>query len=375
MRIAVNTRVLLKNRLEGVGWFTYEVTRRLVDRHPDWEFLFLFDRPYHRDFVFGPNVRPLQVAPPARHPFLWYWWFQRSLPRVFRREQPDVFLSPDGHCSLRTSVPTVMVLHDIAHVHFPQQVRGMVRWYYDRYIPRYLQHADRVVTVSDYSKEDILKTYGPPRADISVCGNGARPGFRPLSDAEKESVRQRYTSGQPYFFYLGSVNPRKNVHRLIEAFDLFKKETGAAVKLLIGGRFGWLTGAVKDAYDRAAFQDDIIFLNYIPEEELPDIMGAALALTYVSLFEGFGLPLLEAMEAEVPVLTSPSSSLPEVAGEAALYVDPADTRALASALQRLCRESDLRQLLVERGRAQRRKFSWEHTADVVDQAILQLASE
>jgi len=374
MRVAVNTRILLRDRLEGVGWFTYEVCRRLVERHPGWEFLFLFDRPYDPAFVFGSNVRPLVIAPPARHPVLWYLWFNVSLPLIFARERPDVFFSPDGHCSLRSHVPTAMVLHDIAHQHFPGQVTPAVRFFYNRYIPRYLSRAESLITVSDYSRRDIEKHYGIDKANIAVCGNGARPQFRPLEEREKQAVRKQYAGDQPYFFYLGSINPRKNVPRLLQAFDRFKLATGAPVKLLIGGRFGWLTGAVKATYEDTVHQDDILFLDYIPEAELPRILGAALALTYVSLFEGFGLPVLEAMQAGVPVITSNTSSLPEVAGEAALLVNPTDINAIAEAMKRVYAQPGLRGQLIHAGNRQHSQFSWEKTTDVVEKELEGLKS-
>jgi glycosyltransferase involved in cell wall biosynthesis len=374
-RIAVNTRLFVKDQLEGVGWFTHEVVRRLVERHPDWEFLFLFDRSFDDHFVFGPNVAPIVVSPPARHPLLWYAWFNISLPRVFRRKKPDVFLSTDGHCSLPAPAPTVLVIHDIAHEHFPEQVPWIARQYYHHFIPRYLGRADRLITVSEFSRRDIHQHFGTPIDEMAVCGNGVRPEFQPLGDLEKEAVRQRYAEGQPYFFYLGSVNPRKNVHGLIRSFDKFKEKTKAPVKLLIGGRLGWLTGTVKTAFEQSPFQEDITFLDYIPNAELPKLLGAAVALTYVSLFEGFGVPLLEAMHAEVPVITSDTSSLPEVAGPAALLVNPYDPGDVAEAMCRVYSEAVLREKLIVAGRQQRKKYNWEKTTDVVERKILSAISD
>lgn len=369
MRIAVNTRLLIRNQMEGIGWFTYEVGRRLVERHPDWEFIFLFDRKFADHFIFGPNVRPIVIPPPARHPLLWYAWFEIAVPRALRREQPDVFLSPDGYCSLSAPIPTVMVIHDIAHEHFPEQVPWMARQYYHHFVPHFLNRADRLITVSEFSRQDIHRNFGIPAEKMSICGNGVRPAFRPLKESQRATIRRRYASGQPYFFYLGSVNPRKNVPGLIRAFDRFKEKTNAAVKLLIGGRFGWLTGEVKKAFSQSSHQSDIIFLDYIPETELPKLLGAALSLTYLSLFEGFGVPILEAMHAEVPVITSNTSSMPEVAGPAALLADPQNPEEIAAAMERLYTDPGLRKELIEAGRQQRRKYSWEKTTDIVEREI------
>ncbi len=369
MRIAINTRFLLKGRLEGIGHFTWEVARRLVTAHPEHEFLFLFDRPWHPDFVPAGHVQPLRLFPPARHPLLFVAWFEGAVPRALRRWGADVFLSPDNFCSLRTPVPTVLVIHDLAWRHFPEQVPWAHRMYYQHFTPRFVRRADRIVTVSEYTRRDLLAAFPLEPERIAVACNGCRPIFRPLSENEKQAVRDRYADGKPYFLFVGAVHPRKNVHRLIEAWDRFRKMTGAPVKLLIGGRFAWQTGPVRTAWERATHRDDIVFLGYLDEDELPAITGAALGLTYTSLFEGFGVPLLEAMHCDVPLIVSNVSSMPEVAGKAALLVDPTDVEAIARAMARLWQDDALRARLVAHGRVQRRKFTWDRAAEVVWQQI------
>lgn len=362
MKIAINTRFLLPNKLEGIGWFTLEVAKRMVQNHPEDEFYFFFDRPYSEEFIFGPNVTPVVLTPPARHPVLWAIWFEWAVAKALRKLQPDVFFSPDGYLSLRSKVPTVMVTHDIAHVHFPEHVNWMATQYYNYFVPKFLKKAAQVVAVSKFTKRDIIKQYGIEASKIQVAGNGCLPIFHPLNEPEKRAVKDQFADGQNYFFYLGAVQPRKNVHRLIVAFDRFKKRTQASTKLLIAGRFAWKTGPVKTAYDEAKHQSDIHFLGYVSDEDRPRLLAASLALTYVSLFEGFGVPLLEAMHAEVPMITSTTSSMPEVAGKAALLVNPEIIDQIAVAMQRLHEEKNLRNELIEAGRQQRNLFSWDKTA-------------
>lgn len=369
MRIAVNTRLLLPHRLEGIGRFKHEVLQRLVQRHPEHEFLFLFDRLYDPSFLYGPQVRAMEVPPPSRHPLLWYLWFEWALPWVLARQKADVFLSMDGYCSLRTKVPTVMVTHDIAHVHYPLQVPALVRAYYQYFVPRYLRRADSVVTVSNFCREDISTHYDLPKSEIRVAGNAAHASFVPLSEEDQTAVRQQYADGQNYFFYLGALHPRKNIARLLEAFSLFKARTAAATKLLIGGRFAWQNSDIKAAYDQSAFQSDIHFLGYISDEALPRITASALALTYVSLFEGFGVPIIEAMQAGVPVMTSSVSSMPEVAGGAALLVDPNSIEEIALGLQRMATDAALREELSIKGFKRAAAYTWESTTDVIEQAL------
>ncbi|MEN0003242.1 MAG: glycosyltransferase family 1 protein [Bacteroidota bacterium] len=370
MTIAVNTRFLLPNKLEGIGWFTYEVVKRLVERHPEHRFIFLFDRPFDEQFLFANNVEPLVVFPPARHPLLWYAWFEWGVPKALRNVKADVFLSPDSYCSLRTKVPTVLVTHDIAHVHFPEQIPWLVRHYYDFYVPQFLNRAERIVTVSEFSKADMVQHYGVPSGKISVACNGSRGHFRPIEKATQHAIRAKYADNQEYFFYLGALHPRKNLERLIQAFDQFKQQSGAPTKLLIGGRFAWQTGSIKATYDEAKHSKDIHFLGYIADDELPLVMGSAKALTYVSLFEGFGMPILEAMYAEVPVISSAGSSMGEVAGAAGLLVDPTSVEAIAKAMLAIQEDIALGATLVEKGREQRQQFTWERAADVVEREVL-----
>jgi glycosyltransferase involved in cell wall biosynthesis len=370
MRIAVNTRFLLKNRLEGIGLFTHEVARRLVEQHPEHEFFFFFDRPFDGSFVFGENVTPLVLFPPARHPFLFVWWFEWSVRRALKRHKIDVFLSPDNFLSLGTGIKTVLVTHDLAHVHYPYQVSFFQRLYYRFFTEKFNKKASHIVAVSEFTKGDLMRQYSIAPAKISVSGNGCREMFRPLQMVEKQAVSAAFSEGKPYFYYIGAVHPRKNVHRLIAAFDQFKAATGAPHKLLIAGRFAWQAGEVKAAFEGAKYRADIQFLGYVTDEESARLLGAATALVYVSLFEGFGVPLLEAMHAEVPIVTSDVSSLPEVAGDAAILVDPIKMEEIAEAMRRISEDEHLCNKLVAKGRVQRVKFNWQRATDVVYEALL-----
>ncbi len=373
MKIAINTRFLLKNKLEGFGWFTYETVRRMVVAHPEDEFIFFFDRPYDESYVFGENVTPIVLFPPARHPFLFIWWYEWSVARALKKHKPDIFLSTDNFCSLRTDVPTYLILHDVGWAH--PEARSTLPWlvyqYYQFFAPRFLKKAHTIICVSEFVKQDALRYYPFLNSEkIVVCHNGCRTDFKPIDEAEKMAVKVAYTDdtsrdnreGVPFFVFVGAVHPRKNVHRLITAFSEMKQRTGLPHKLVIVGRFAWQTGDVRTAFDNSAFQKDIIFTGYVADEEVPRIVGAATAVAYVSLAEGFGIPILEAMHCDVPVITSTTTSMPEVAGDAAILVNPLSVSEIADALEKVAIDADLRQNLIEKGRMQREKFSWDKTA-------------
>jgi glycosyltransferase involved in cell wall biosynthesis len=219
-----------------------------------------------------------------------------------------------------------------------------------------------------------MATCGTHPDKIRVAYNGCRTIFEPVSEQVQIDTLQQFSEGQPYFFYTGAIHPRKNIPRLIRAFSSFKAATGAPVQLLLGGRFAWHTGEVTDAYNASTYKKDIKILGYINDLDLPRIMGSALALVYPSLSEGFGLPVLEAMQCNVPVLTSNVTALPEVAGDAALLIDPEDETALTTGLIQLWQDAALRNGLVERGKVQRAKFSWDTAADILMDELLFLGN-
>ena len=375
MKIAVNTRILLKNKIEGVALFTLEVLKRIVAQHPEHEFIFFFDRPYDNSFIFEKNVTPVVLFPPSRHPFLFLWWFEWSVARALKKYKADIFLSPDNFLTLNTKIKTVLVTHDLAYLHFRKGQTFFYKKYYKIFSPLFNKKADQIIAVSHFTKNDLIKQFNISPEKISVACNGCDESFRPLSKIEINDVRQKYAEGEPYFFYIGAIHPRKNVHRLIEAFGLFKKQTNSQIKLLIGGRFAWQAGDVKNAFDNSKFKHDVCFLGYVNDDELPKLMAGALACNYVSLFEGFGIPILQAMYCDVPVITSNVSSMPEIAGEAGLLVDPCSTKEIAGAMQQIWENEHLRKGLVAKGREQRKLFTWQKAANIVYEAIEQATNK
>lgn len=372
LKIAVNARFLQAGKLEGIGWYTYELCQRWVQNHPSDEFILIYDRPQEQYLIEGKNVTSVIIGPKARHFFSFWYWFDVQIPKVLRTHQVDLFFSPDNFLSLRTSVPTVLTTHDIAHFHYPEQVAWMHRPYYQLFIPRFLKKARHIISVSTHGKLDLMRHYQVPENKISVVPNGTRVVFQPLSVEEKVRVKAKFSQGQDYFFFLGAIHPRKNLLGLLRAYELFRKKSTAPVKLLIAGKLAWQVEEIKTLHEASAYRDDILFLGYLPEESAAQLMAAATALTYLSFFEGFGLPVLEALCTDTPVITSDVSSLPEVAGNAALLVDPRDTEAIAEAMLRIWQEPVLREDLIQKGRRQRQLFSWNEAATSIYQVFKHL---
>lgn len=369
MKIVVNTRLLLPGRLDGIGWFSYQSLKRITRQHPEAHFVFLFDRPYDPQFIFSDNVTPMVLWPPARHPFLFYYWMQFAVKPFLKRFQPDLFLSPDGFLALGAGCKQLPVIHDINFLHYPGDLPFWVRHYYNRYFPRFAAGATRIATVSEFSKKDISKNYGIDPGRIDVVYNGINEFFAPVGEEEKKKTREKFTKGCAYFLFVGSLSPRKNVLRLIRAFHLFKKESGSNVKLVLAGAIFWGEGEVLRLLEELQLGNEVIFLGRVPDEELRQVMGSALALTYVPYFEGFGIPLVEAMQAGIPIISANVSSLPEVAGEAALYTDPFDEAAIRNCMLRLYHDPGLREELVRKGNEQKKKFSWDRTAELLWQSV------
>jgi len=369
LKIAVNTRLLIPERLDGIGRFADETLRRITSAHPEHQFYFLFDRRYDESFIYNSNITPVVTPPPARHPLLFITWFEVSLPLRFYGIKPDIFLSPDGFLSLSSRVKSVGVIHDINFEHFPEDLPFLEGRYLRGMFPRFAKKAFRLATVSEYSKSDIVNTYKVSPDKIDVVYNGAGSNFKPLNAVNQQLIKKKFANGRDYFFFIGSLHPRKNLVNLFRAFDQFKKSDTKNIKLVLAGARQWWTDEIRQAYESMEYRTDVIFTGRINDRELSLLMASALALTYVSHFEGFGIPILEAFNCDTPVITSNITSMPEVAGKAAILVDPFSVNSISEAMQKMANDPALRQQLIAKGREQREKFSWDQSAGLLWQCV------
>ncbi|MBL7733081.1 MAG: glycosyltransferase family 4 protein [Chitinophagaceae bacterium] len=361
MVVAVNCWILRNKELDGIGYFTVNVLSRMIRNHPDVHFKLLCDKNFEEGQFAAPNVTIHKIFPPYRHPVLYFLYLEVVLTFFLRKHKPDILLSPDGMLSLLSGTKQLPVIHDINFVHRPEDLPFRNRLYYRIFFKRFARKAKRIATVSDYSRKDIAAVYKVPDTKIDVVYCGVSEHFKPLTGDMVRQVREKWTNGKPYFFFVGSMHPRKNIGRLIEAFIQFKEKSGTEHILVLAGKILWDSPDIKKVMKDNPFAKDIVFTGYVNDEDVSALLGASFALAFVPLFEGFGIPLIEAMHCKVPVICSDRTSLPEVAGDAAILVDPENTASVSDAMVRLVNEPALRQSLIEKGELRKELFTWEKT--------------
>ena len=317
-----------------------------------------------------------------RMPFPRLWTHVRLSAELALRP-PDVLFIPAHVLPLGAPLRptrTVVTIHDMGYLHFPEAHTAMQRRYLRLSTLWSARAANRIIAISAATRDDLVRYTGVRPDKIAVIHHGVSERFRPVIDRDAiQATQTQYGITEPYFFYIGTIQPRKNLVRLIEAFarvearDL-RLEAGSiagisslkpqvpSLNLVIAGKRGWLTEAIERRAAELGLANRVIFTSYVPDEDVPALLSGALGFVFPSLYEGFGMPVLEAMACGAPVLAANTSSLPEVAGDAALLVDPTDAGAIAAGLARLANDASLRADLRARGRARAAQFTWEQCA-------------
>ena len=370
MLIAVNTRFLLPDKLEGIGRFSYEILSRITRSHPEHQFIFFFDRKHDSQYIFSDNVTAVDLFPQARHPFLFYWWFEFSISSALKKYNPDVFFSTDGFLCLNTQIPSVPVIHDLAFLHYPEGLSFWERSYYKYFFHRFAKKAKRIITVSNFTKSDIIKQYAIDETKIDIVYNASAKGFVTVNDDTKDRIKHKYTNDCEYFIYVGALQPRKNIDTLLKAFDEFKHESFTNHKLLIVGRKAWQTSTIEETFNNLQYKNDVLFTGRVSDIELYEITASAFCLVYIPFFEGFGLPIVEAMACDVPIITSNTSSMPEVAGNAAIFVNPQSVEETKIAMLSITNDKQLRAKLINESRGRKTFFDWDKSANAVWQSLM-----
>ncbi|MBX7051177.1 MAG: glycosyltransferase family 4 protein [Flavobacteriales bacterium] len=365
MKIAVNTRLLLKGRLDGIGWYTYENFSRITRNHPEHEFHFFFDRPFDPEFIFSDNVVPHVIRPQARHPLLFRLWFDYAIPWAVKKCGAELFVSPDMIGSQRLSVPQLVVMHDLNFVHYPNDLSPSASRFWRTRTPVTAMMADRLVAVSDFTKSDLIQSYGISSGKIDVVHNAAGIAYQPVSAQQQSDTRIKYAQGLPYFIFVSSIHPRKNLQRVLQAFDDFRERYADRFKLVIVGRKFWDFPELDVVYAAMKHKEDVIFTGRMEQDELALLTASAAASLYVSYYEGFGIPVVEAMQSGTPVIFANTTALPEVAGNAGIAVDPFSVQEITQAMIEVVSNETLRSEVIARGLERAKSFSWDNSANLL----------
>lgn len=342
-----------EGRLTGLGMYVRHLVRELEKiSSPDFDLRFYKRKNSEKDFNTPARLR----------------WENCQLPKLAAKDRLDLLHIPAFAPPFLKTSRSVVTVHDLIGMLFPNQLGAASAFYWGKWLPWTVKKADFLIADSEYTRRDLVTHLRIPEKKIRVIYPGVPENFTPaISEPLYRSVCERLAIRSPYFLFVGTLEPRKNLKRVLEAFRLFldRVPEGKEHQLVVAGSRDFAHGRFfKDLSAALSFNPgQIIFTGYLEHSELNALYARALAFLYPSLYEGFGFPVLEAMSAGAPVLTSATTSIPEVAGDAALLVDPLDIKAISEGMKRLAEDRSYRKDLVEKGFQRMRRFSWRKTAE------------
>jgi glycosyltransferase involved in cell wall biosynthesis len=359
MRILVNG--LQAGNRSGTGVYTAQLARWLPRMGSDLDVLVIWpegvrhphlEKDAHQAFIRRPaGSLPRRI-----------WYDQVGIRKDCHRLGANAVHYPASVGNVFGLRNMVLTIHDLSFLHHPEWYTAGRAAYLNWTVARSARLAARIVCVSQTTAQDVIERYGVAPERVDVAPNGVDDRFTPMPADDVARIRETYRLPELFILYVGTLEPRKNIVRLVQAFEAAASHV--AHDLVLVGREGWKCGPLLAAIEQSPARERIHRIGHVEHGDLPSVLSAADAFAYPSLFEGFGLPVAEAMACGVPVLTSNVSSLPEVAGDAALLVDPYDIEALAAGLRRVAADSALRAALRERGPAQAARYTWERTAEL-----------
>ena len=353
MLIGIDASRSVAQKRTGTENYSLNLIHRLLALQSDHRYRLYFNRP--PNYNLQPTTHNLRIMPFPR------LWTHLRLSWEMARRPPDLLFVPAHVLPIVHPRRSVVTVHDLGYLYYPEAHRLLDRLYLDLSTRHNARAAAHLIADSSATKRDLVERYGVEPDKITVVYPGYDDAtFQPVRDEEAiEAVRARYGIAGDYILFIGTLQPRKNLIRLIEAY--WKLET-RSWKLVIAGKKGWLYREIFRQVEELELERRVVFTGYVPEGELPALLSRARLFVFPSLYEGFGLPVLEALACGTPVVCSNSSSLPEAAGAAAVLVDPLDVEGLAAAMERVLSDEELRVKLIEHGFEQVRKFSWERCA-------------
>jgi len=362
MRITIDYTSAVRQRA-GIGRYTRNLVAALADADSSNQYTLFCagEGPAPARWPANFNVRTTRISSRA----LSVGWHRLHLPVTVERISgvSDVFHSPDYTLPPLRTARGVVTIHDLSFLRLPECADPGLRDYLSENVPRAVRRASRILVDSNSTKQDVVELLHVSADRVSVIPAGVEPRFRPALDLEVcARVRNLYRLPELFVLFVGTIEPRKNLSRLISAYSDFRRQTGLPHQLVISGSKGWLYNEIFEQVTREGLAEDILFPGFVDDSDLPVLYTLADLFVFPSLYEGFGLPPLEAMACGTPVIASDNSSLPEVLGEAALLVPAEDTTAITDAMARVLSDANLRTRLANLGRAQAARFTWSGAA-------------
>jgi len=368
MKIGINGIPLTK-RLTGVGFYTYNLLLNLAKLFPETEYDLFLPR---RSLVplNLPNLKPIFC------PFVkGIIWEQTRLSHECRRRGVDLLHCTNYIVPIISQTPIVLTIHDLAVLRYPQTHPWKRRFKHQLLLRRSIEKAKLIIAVSRFTAQEISSIFHFPGERVKVVYEGVSPFFFPWKDEDRlNQIRKRYNLPSKFILYVGTLEPRKNISSLLLAFEMLKSQRKFPHKLVITGDKGWIYGEIIKTWKRMEIKREVIFTGYIPIADLPGLYGLAQLFVYPSIYEGFGLPPLEAMACGTPVVVSNGSSLPEVVGEAGIIVDPKRPESICQGMERVLGNSSLQSQLRDKGLKRVKEFTWEKTAQMTQKIYEEVLS-
>ena len=347
----------------GLGRYAASLTEALAARYPGRIALF-----YNRDHGLQPPASlrrlPARSVRAGYKPWRMAVWLGQLGGIGFDRLLPDAQLYHATEHLLMPlhSAPSVLTVHDLIYRLFPQHHKKLNYWFLNAAMPLFARRASAIIAISEATKRDLVNCYGLPESKITVIYEAAAPHFHPCTAEQIAHVRQKYHLPERFVLHVGTIEPRKNLSRVLGALEQLRAE-GHDLALVIVGSKGWLYDHFFRQLESSPVREAVVLPGYVADEDLPVVYGAAALAIMASVYEGFGLPILEAMACGVPVVSSHSSSLPELGGEAARYFDPYSVESMTEAIRQVLEDRDLGEAMRRAGFAQAARFSWARAAE------------
>jgi glycosyltransferase involved in cell wall biosynthesis len=347
----------------GIGRYAGSLAQALLARQPG-RFALFYNRGKDTQPPPGLESVPCRTVRAGYKPWRMAVWLGQLLGVGFNRLVPgaELFHATEHLLPPFHGVPSVLTVHDMIFKLFPEHQKPQNYWYLNAAMPLYCRRADAIITVSESSKRDIVAHYGLDPAKVRVIYEAAAPEFTPASPQAVDAARRRYGLPERFVLHVGTIEPRKNLTRLVEALQHLRDQ-GLTIPLVVVGGKGWLYDDFFRRLEELPVRDAVHFSGYVPSADLPLVYNAATVTATPSVYEGFGLPVLEAMACGTPVVSSNASSLPEMGGDAARYFDPHDVEAMAETIRVVWTDSDMRAEMRQLGLEQAARFSWKRAAE------------